>query len=169
MAFDVLDRLEHLRASQPQLRLYGLVDGFRYEEPNEERMESQAGITRALFDGTPDAALAFAGPWLVDVERAEADLVERLVALETQTPAVTWLIAPMDLEGLALLLQLQLNAQLPDGRTAMLRFWDPRILAVLANELDGEQREHLFGHITEWHLLHEGQRVWIGRHHVDTH
>jgi hypothetical protein len=169
MSFDVWARFEGLRATRPELRLYALVDGFRYEEPEEGPTLEQGAATRALFVGTPDAALAFAGPWLVDIERVESELVKRLSALEQQAPAVTWLITPMGLEGLALLLQLKLDARLPDGRTALVRFWDPRILAVLAEQLGPGQREEFFGHITEWHLLHEGQRVWIGRHLANAH
>jgi len=46
---------------------------------------------------------------------------------------VTWLIAEADLRGLAHLLQLRLDVRLPDGRIALLRFWEPRVLANLVN------------------------------------
>ena len=39
------------------------------------------------------------------------------------------------------LLQLRLDVNLPDGRSALLRFWDPRVLVNLARTLDGAQRE----------------------------
>jgi hypothetical protein len=122
-----------------------------------------------LFADTPDAALCHAGPWLVDAARVEAPFVDELTTLEREVPSLTWLISSQDLDGLAQLLQLRLDVRLPDGRSALLRFWDPRVLANLAQTLDGVQREEFFGHIHEWHLLHEGRRVWIGRQHADAH
>ncbi len=60
-------------------------------------------------------------------------------------------------------MQLRLNTRLPDGRTALLRFWDPRVLVSLAQLLDEVQRVEFFAHIEEWHLLDNGKRAWIGR------
>jgi len=122
-----------------------------------------------LFAGTPDAALAHAGPWLVEAACADEALLAELATLEHEAPALVWLIAPQDQEGLAQLLQLRLDVRLPDGRSALLRFWDPRVLVNLARTLDAAQREEFFGLIHEWHLLHEGRRMWIGRHHAGAH
>jgi hypothetical protein len=119
-----------------------------------------------LFADTPDAALAHAGPWLIDTGQVDGALVDALATLEQAAPAVTWLITPQTLEGLAQLLQLNLDTALPDGRTALVRFWDPRVLVILAEVLEAGQREMFFGHIHEWHLLHRGQRTWIGRRHA---
>lgn len=163
---DVIQRLAHLRETCSALRLYSLVDGVQYQTQQDKPLTATIGQA-ALFAGTPDAALAHAGPWLIDTEQVDESLVAALAQIEQDVPSVTWLIAPQDLDGLAQLLQLKLDVRLPDGRSALLRFWDPRVLANLAQTLDGEQREEFFGHIHEWHLLHEGQRVWIGRHHAD--
>lgn len=162
---DVTQRLSALREKLPALQLYALVDGVQYQTHYDEPLVAASGLI-ALFAGTPDAALAHAGPWLIAVEQAPDHLTAQLVELEHASPAVTWLIAPQDLTGLAQLLQLKLDIRLPDGRTALLRFWDPRVLASLAKTLDAKQRELFFAHIHEWHLLQEGRRVWIGRHHA---
>jgi hypothetical protein len=166
MAADVLQRLATLQQSMPELHLYGLVDGLKYQEHHGAPLTTQRGL-RALFDGTPDAALAHAGPWLVDAELAKASLVATLGQLEQDDHAVTWLIAPQNLEGLTQLLQLRLNTHLPDGRTALVRFWDPRVLVNLVEIMTAGQRAEFFAHIHEWHLLLDGQRTWIGRHHAD--
>lgn len=147
------------------LRLYSLVDGVQYRAYFGKPCAAQMGC-RSLFAGTPDAVLDHAGPWLVDVEQTDSVLVDALTTLEQAAPAVTWLIAPQTLDGLAQLLQLNLNTALPDGRIALLRFWDPRVLVNLAAMLEQDQREMFFGHIHEWHLLHNGQRAWIGRQHA---
>lgn len=165
---DVRSRWERLRRSLPELRLYALVDGVQYQTQRCKRLRAGSNLV-SLFSGRPDEALAHAGPWLIDAVRADHALIAELAALEHEVPSLTWLIAPQDLTGLAQLLQLRLDLQLPDGRSALLRFWDPRVLFTLAQTLDGRQREQLFGHVHEWHLLREGRRVWIGRPHADAH
>ncbi|MGW8391617.1 DUF4123 domain-containing protein [Pseudoduganella sp. HUAS MS19] len=160
---DVSDRLEHLQLEYPGLKLYGLLDGAQYLERTGKRFNAQPGA-EALFWETPDAALAFAGPWLLDTASADSALLQELVGLERSTYGVSWLIAYQDLRGLAQLLRLNLETELPDGRTALVRFWDPRVLAGLAEVLTPEQRQEFCGHIFEWHLLlNREQRVRIGR------
>ncbi len=164
---DVVARLAQLHQSMSSLRLYALVDGAQYRAHLGEPLTARQGFY-PLFANTPDAALAHAGPWLVDTEQASEALIDALAALEQAASAVTWLIAPQDLGGLAQLLQLKLDIELPDGRTALLRFWDPRVLVDLIEILDPGQREVFFAHIHEWHLLHNGQRAWLGRQHAST-
>lgn len=160
------ERLNQLQEHQPALCLYALVDGAQYETHRQIRLVKDS--TRyPLFSGTPDAALAHAGPWLVDAAGSAPSFLEDLAILEQETPSVTWLFAVQDLSGLAQLLQLNLDTRLPDGRLALLRFWDPRVLAKLAQILDPVQREAMFGHIHEWHLLLDGKRATIGRRNAD--
>lgn len=165
---DVQSRLEQLRDTVPALRLYALVDGVQYQSQLCKRLHPSSGLF-PLFARTPDAALSHAGPWLVDTDIADEATISELPTLERNAPSLTWLIAPQDLEGLGQLLQLRMDVILPDGRKALLRFWDPRVLVNLARTLDASQREALFGHIHEWHLLHEGRRVWIGRQDAEAH
>ncbi|MGC4075490.1 MAG: DUF4123 domain-containing protein [Rubrivivax sp.] len=165
---DLRTHWQRLHETWPALRLYALVDGVQYQSHLCKRLRSGPGLF-ALFDGTPDAALAHAGPWLVDIDLVAEVLVCELVTLEHEAPALSWLIAPRDLEGLGQLLQRRLEVGLPDGRRALLRFWDPRVLVDLAQTLDVRQHEELFGHVHEWHLLHEGRRVVIGRHRAEAH
>ncbi|WP_197386887.1 DUF4123 domain-containing protein [Ralstonia pseudosolanacearum] len=166
MALDVAERLAQLRTRNPALRLYGLVDGLQYETHRRERLDDRRGFA-SLFHGTSDSALAHAGPWLVDVEAVGDGVTADLARLEREAPSVTWLISEADQHGLAQLLQLQLDARLPDGRIALVRFWDPRVLAELVIVLNPGQRETFFAHIHEWHLLRNGERVHIGRAHAD--
>lgn len=166
MALDVVDRLAQLHSRYPTLRLYGLVDGLQYETHRGERLEDRPGFA-SLFHGTPDSSLAHAGPWLVDVKDVSDTAIADLADLERRAPSVTWLISEADLHGLAQLLRLQLDARLPDGRIALVRFWDPRVLAELVNVLNQKQRETFFAQIHEWHLLRNGERVHIRRAHAD--
>lgn len=155
------ERLEAHRASRQYLRLFALVDGLVFEKVHGEPMKRQHGCI-ALFDGTPDAPLAAAGPWLVDAE-LRPDLGERIQARQGDAPHVSWLLAELTAEGLAQLLQLRLDARAPSGDTVLLRFYDPRVLYGLATTLTPEQREEFFGYIFEWHFDHEGNAMRIGR------
>ncbi|MCO4864290.1 DUF4123 domain-containing protein [Cupriavidus sp. WGlv3] len=164
---DVLDRYSQLRARLQTLNLYALVDGALYQQHRERQLEHVPGAVVALFSSTADDALAHAGPWLVDATQVTDAVLRDLSSLETTAPAVTWLIAEADLTGLSQLLQLRLDVKLPDGRIALLRFWDPRVLTALFQLMAGDQRTEFFGHIHEWHFLDKGIRVWIGRQHAD--
>lgn len=163
---DVVERLNLLREEIPSLRLYALVDGAKFEMKREARINRKPGFY-SLFEGTPDSALAHAGPWLVDAEIAEDAFVEDLAKLELETGTITWLIAPQSLEGLGQLFQLSLDTKMPDGRTVLLRFWDPRVLASLSEILSAEQWQTSFGYVHEWHLLDKGKRALIRGPHVD--
>lgn len=94
---DVLDRYSQLRARLPTLNLYALVDGALYQQHQERQLEHVPGVVTALFSGTPDDALAHAGPWLVDAMQATDAVLGDLTSLETTIPAVTWVIAEADL------------------------------------------------------------------------
>lgn len=161
-SFDVLERLQYLRQEHSGLTLYALLDGAQYLEQTGKRFWVQQGAI-ALFSETADAALAFAGPWLIDAEVAGTEMIEQLVGFERVAYGVSWLIAHQDLQALAQILRLHLETELPDGRRALLRFWDPRVLASLVEILGPEQRREIFGYIFEWHLLLDREkRVQIG-------
>ncbi len=159
-----MDIVEHFRALQQAdtaLWLYALVDGFQYEQHTGQRLVYQRGINRRIFLGTEDEPLAHAGPWLIDVVRAP-DQLQSLHDLEQALPSVSWLISAIDLEGLSQLLQLKLDAQLPDGRKVLLRFYDPRVLGNLMQTMNNAQRAEFVHLIDEWHFIHDGRRVCMG-------
>lgn len=159
---DILQQTAELRKTIPSLHLYALVDGLQYQTHTDKPLKAAPGLS-ALFAGTPDAALAQYGPWLIEVEQANPAYSLELAVLEKNAPSVVWLIAIQDLQGLTQVLQRNLDVQLPDGRKALLRFWDPRVLVNLARTLDVQQRQELLAPVHEWHFMYEGRRVWIGR------
>jgi hypothetical protein len=55
-------------------------------------------------------------------------------------------------------MQANLKAQLPDGRQALLRIQDPRVLHGLLAVLSAAQRQQFCGPVLEWHVLLDGQR-----------
>ena len=159
---DVQERLTQLRLHMPAIRLYALVDGVQYSDHMNAPLAPRPGFA-SLFENTLDAELAHAGPWLIDAAEVGDAIIDDLAELEQTAPAVVWLFAYQDPGGLAQLLQLNLDMALPDGRSALLRLWDPRVLISLVEILNSDQREQLFGQVHEWYLLHDGRRTWIGR------
>jgi hypothetical protein len=159
---DVQARYLSLVERRPGLRWYALIDGWQHEQRTGEWLCPAPRVNRALFEETENAALAHAGPWLHDL-CADATRAHDWAALEREAPCVSWLITAMDLQGLSQVLRLKLDSALPDGRRALLRFYDPRVLANLFNTFGDEQRASFFELIEEWHFLLNGQRRWIGR------
>lgn len=161
---DVHDRYLQLATQRRALRWYALVDGLQHRRIMGDGLRCLPGMNRALFEGTEDAALADAGPWLHDL-CADPAPATGWAKLERAAPAVSWLITAMDLEGLAQVLRLKLDVTLCDGRRALLRFYDPRVLSNLLVTLPEDECSAFFEAIEEWHFLSNGERVWIGRQH----
>ncbi|MFP5390736.1 MAG: DUF4123 domain-containing protein [Gammaproteobacteria bacterium] len=162
---DLFERFHSLKQHNETLRFYALVDGFQYTEYTRQRIQYRRGVNRPLLLRTEDEPLMHAGPWLIDVLES-TDELSVIQALEFAVPSVSWMITSVDLEGLAQLLQLKLDAELPDGRKALLRFYDPRVLGNLARTLNADQRDEFFYLIDEWHFMYQGKRVMIGRSHA---
>ncbi|MFM0059911.1 DUF4123 domain-containing protein [Paraburkholderia phytofirmans] len=158
------ERLERLRADAPALRAYALVDGLQYEQHFGRSLRRRGGTVHSLFAGTEDEPLASAGPWLVDIAQPDADVVASLDELETARPGVMWLFSTQDIESLVRTLQRKLNSKLPNGKIALLRFWDPRVFVPLFNALDTERRRAYFGDVDEWHGLADGKRFHVSHH-----
>lgn len=160
---DVQQRYQQFSAQRAGLNWYALVDGYQREQQTGERVVTLSGVNQGLFVGTPDEPLAHAGPWLYDMKRCPEE-IEGIATLERAAPCVSWLITSLNLEGLSQLLQLKLDAVLPGGKTALVRFYDPRVLGNLFTVMNESQKAAFFGLIDEWHFMYEGRRVWAGRH-----
>ncbi|KVD36986.1 hypothetical protein WI84_15060 [Burkholderia ubonensis] len=142
------------------MRVYALVDGLQYQQHTGQQLEPLDNVVVSLFAGTTDIALAHAGPWLIDTKGAQSRIAE-LDALEAVRPGVVWLFASADLETLAGKLRPHLSVRLSNSRSAMLRFWDPRVLHELNQSLQSKQERALFSAAREWLYLDEGQRRLI--------
>ncbi|MGS1024364.1 DUF4123 domain-containing protein [Burkholderia glumae] len=130
------------------VHLYALVDGLLYADQAGVPQRSQASV--ALFDQTPDASLADAGPWLFDYELASGATRTGLASLAAGAGGVSWLISAYRVDALADELRRRLDARLPDGRTALLRFYDARIMPDIAAMMDFAQRAQFFVVAFDW-------------------
>ncbi|CAG9234431.1 conserved hypothetical protein [Paraburkholderia tropica] len=153
----------HAQRYNGPLRALALVDGLQYQQHTGRTLEPRDGIAVSLFAGTKEAALAYAGPWLIDPENS-GDHVADLGKLEQVRPGVIWLIVWRDVEEQAARLRPHLNTRLPNGRAALLRFWDPRVIHALNDAYQTADDRELFRTAFEWQYLYEGQRRYITDH-----
>ncbi|KVV27670.1 hypothetical protein WK80_14210 [Burkholderia multivorans] len=147
-----------------QAHLYALVDGLLFADTagGSPPQRSQAAV--ALFDGTPDASLADAGPWLLDWERASGGVRHALSAMAGGSTGVSWLISAYPIESLADELRRRLDVRLPDGRTALLRFYDARIMADVASLMELTQRMQFFVPTFNWLVEVNGKLKGVHPH-----
>lgn len=143
------------------LRLYALVDALLYGrgEPAE-----RPAATIGLFAGTPDASLADAGPWLIDFEDAPGSVRQSLFALGDGAEGVSWLISGYPFPALADELRGRLNARMPDGRTALLRFYDARLIGEIASLFSFTQRIEFFVPTFDWLVQVNGDLIRVHPH-----
>lgn len=145
----------HLLATTT-LSLFALVDGLQFERYFGQELENQKDSILPLFNKYPDSRIDFAGPWLLDVHKNMA-LRGKLLELEQQLPSVSWLLSTQALQELFSHIQRYMNAELSDGRVALLRLQDPRVQVRLGEQLDEHQHWQIIQNITEWFSTVDGR------------
>jgi len=148
---------QHLIHSS-DVSVFALVDGLQYERHFGEGLSVQQPAAMSLFDTWPDSRIAFAGPWIMEMNSI-MDFREKLCELEAALPSVSWMISSSSLTELAAHFRKTMNIGLPDGRTALLRFQDPRVQKRLATMLNDLQHQELTGLMREWLTRVDG-KVW---------
>ncbi|KVC56425.1 DUF4123 domain-containing protein [Burkholderia stagnalis] len=147
-----------------QVHLYALVDGLLYADAAAASPLQRSQSAVALFDGTPDASLADAGPWLIDYERASGTIRRTLSTMARGSTGVSWLISAYPIESLADELRNRLDLRLPDGRTALFRFYDARIMADMALLMEFTQRMQFFVATFDWLVEVNGKLKGVHPH-----
>lgn len=167
---DVIARYLRLREVRPGLQLMVLVDGLPYEEHFIERLAPRPGV-HALFQGGPEAPLAYAGGWLIEPFVSGPLMTRDLIGLEPKAPSVCWFLTLHPPAELLPHLRRLLSVTSPDGRDALLRYYDPRVLNSLlrvtrlteppapAQQPAPLSAVHPFVFALEWHLWLDGRRV----------
>lgn len=146
------------------VRLYALIDALLYTRvPNAAPLERSAATT-ALFDGTPDASLADAGPWLIDIAQASIAMRRTLSELAAGADGVSWLISAYPFRSLAQELRERLDVRMPNGRTALLRFYDARLIGDIARLLSFSQRAEFFVSTFDWLIEINGALTRVHPH-----
>jgi hypothetical protein len=140
-----------------RVRLYALIDGLLYASTNGTSPLERSSVAIAIFDGTPDESLADAGPWLIDYERAPSHIQHSLNILAAGPNGVSWLVSAYPFEALATELCERLDVRLPDGRVALLRYYDARIMHDIASLFESTQRMQFFLATYDWLVEVNGQ------------
>ncbi len=160
---------EYLSARQQQtaypVRLYGLVDGLLYAEGGAEVPLSRSSSCIALFDGTADEALANAGPWLLDCSADRDGHMPALQRMGDSALGCIWIVSSYAPEDLAAALRARLDVRMPNGTTALLRYYDARITGDIAALLDSAQRAAFFAPVQDWLTQRDGQLTRIYQTH----
>jgi hypothetical protein len=133
-------------------RLLAVFDGLSYQEAFNNRPDESDPLQIPLFKGTEDEPLAHAGPWLIDVSASDAH-ASTIDKLEQSFSAVLWLVSADNILTIAQRLRQRLNTKLPDGREAILRWWDPRAARAMDEHLSPASKRALFGAALEWYYL----------------
>lgn len=159
------ERLAGLRAGRaPSARLYAVVDALLLASCEPAPTLQRGPGALALFDGTNDAALAEHGPWLLHYEESPPELRSSLHGLAQGTVGMVWLISAHTPQLLADMLRERLGVRLPDGATALLRYYDARRLADIAEAMSAAQRAHLLAPALQWVVEREARLSEVTPH-----
>lgn len=134
--------------------LYGLIDGALHR-PALQRTKSFARPHSIVPVGGVVArsdlsALLFLVELTLPDLRHGNHLISELAAWALDHSAVTWLESSLPIASLADQLALRLEAELQQRLSVVLRFADARVLPVLHDTLDAEQRSRFFSCATNW-------------------
>ncbi|WP_337167732.1 DUF4123 domain-containing protein [Xenorhabdus bovienii] len=143
------EKWQRYRETYPEMKFYALVDGLQYERHFDKELTYLGDMNNPLFRQFPDAEIAFAGPWLFDMSRV-SEWEEKFLRLESAVPAVSWLYSTLSLDKLTRHLESYLNVRLKTGETALLRFYDPRVLHQISTIFTPEQLTEFTKNIEEW-------------------
>ncbi|EAO4574646.1 DUF4123 domain-containing protein [Salmonella enterica] len=148
---------QHLIHSS-DVSVFALVDGLQYERFTGDELKIIPDVASPLFNTWPDSRIAFAGPWLIRMNEA-MEMRKQLEALEIALPGVSWIVSGSTPGELVAHLQQYMNAELPDGRAALLRFQDPRVQVRLGTMLNSQQHREMTDLMCEWLATVDG-KVW---------
>lgn len=156
--------------SYPECSLYALVDGLQFERHFGYEIEAEKDVSYPFFDTYPDSKIAFAGPWLFRLNCSEENR-GKLAELETQYPSVSWLLSPLKPEDLLLRFKDFSTIELPNGKCALFRFYDPRVLKNLSSWLDISDCFRLIQGVKRWGFSASDEvfdlKVEIDKHSLD--
>ena len=149
------------RAGWPSARLYALLDPLLPAHEGLAPMLERGAGRVALFDQTVDAEVAEGGPWLVELDAANAELVSGLLALGRDPQGVVWLISERNPPDLAQALRERLNVRRRGIGVALLRYYDPTLLQGILALLSPSQRASFVAPAVQWLVERDGQVVQV--------
>ncbi|NBJ20270.1 DUF4123 domain-containing protein, partial [Burkholderia thailandensis] len=102
--------------------------------------------------------------WLIDYALAPGPIRRVLAELAAGPVGMSWLVSAYPFERLAAELRERLDVRLPDGRTALFRFYDARILPDIARVMNDAQRSQFFVATYDWLVEIDGRLTGVHPH-----
>jgi hypothetical protein len=139
-------------STNPSGRWYGVIDTA--QDPALLPLVKQCAEHVSIISGQLDPQLAAALPWVIALDPREP-LVARW---HSEGEGRNWGIlvqSPMTLGHVKLLFKKFINAQLPDGRVVLFRFYDPRVFRTFIRAAQPAERAPWFRGITHYSVESE--------------
>jgi len=138
---------------------YAIIDASAFEDTAKAlHYYTQDLRHRSLFERQPEAALADLGPWLLQLpDHPHTQVDGWLRALALEKPVDAWLESRADFDAVFDHLEQCLDLRRPDGKIALLRFWDGRALLRLHRVFTQRQWRQLMGPVERWRFHMDGK------------
>lgn len=141
--------------------LYAIIDTAR-DHRVFSWLEESGCPHEMLYPKHLASAMDDRGPYLVSLTQDSTSL-ESLISAGWGKSWGVYLVGPQDFQTVSRHLRRQLFATLRDGRQALLRFYDPRVLRLYLPTCTETELDRLFGPITEFYLESQDGRelLWL--------
>jgi hypothetical protein len=137
-------------------QLFALVDGAANPASIHPILENSGVDFKSVYEGLPEEKLETASLFLAQIDDPDADWVTELDRIDRYSPSLSLVWGRVGLVDLAAHLRAFLFADIGDGMTALVRFFDPRNTQAVF-DVWGDQIFNLFlGPIERW--------MYRGRH-----
>lgn len=156
----MLDEAEFLqvaRQAATESRLYRVVDPSNTpQRALSAKDQKSAGLVRNGFYAQTPSQKLYLQPVPPEThlgKELEKERQQRSASLTTPVAFGGWVITAQPLSSVVSYFQRQLEQTTPEGKKALLRFHDPRVLERLEAILDREQLSTLLGPVDQWIYL----------------
>ncbi|WP_321964437.1 DUF4123 domain-containing protein [Paraburkholderia sp. J7] len=129
-------------ATRP-VRMYALVDGAASPGKIQPLLEQSGAPFVSLYEGLPEQQAGAASLFLGRIDNPQAPWANELDLIDLYTPSLVLVWSRVDLPELAAHLRAFLFADIGEGATAMVRYFDPRNTRAVLH-VWGEQLTNLF-------------------------
>jgi len=129
--------------------IYVLADGAQF--PAEiAPLIAQAPAYRNVYEGMPEERAEDASLFLARIDDDPPEWMNRLDELDQKMPCISLIFSDASIDALATHFQQFLLADLSEGLTSLVRYFDPRNIAVCIELFGTEVSEQLIAPIYQW-------------------
>ena len=148
-------------APQHQTYNYMLADGAQFPDRIAPLLKSASDLEwRAVYAGTNDEAIGDAGIFLITITQWGVDPLHGLLEkMDREAPCLIVMRSVLHIDPLVKHLQAFLTAEIGEGMTSLIRYFDPRNLHEMVRIWDQQTRQHFLspfislhyrGHHEDW-------------------